>query len=450
MDKHLNDLATFACQRELAAFDAAAVERAKWVILDSLTAIAAGMRVPEMSALREATLRGAAPGRCWLVGTGRRTNAADAALLNGTAGTWLELNEGCLIAKGHPGIQVVPAALAAAQELNATGEALVRAVLMGYEVSARIGRAWGMRLAVHPHGTYGAIGAAVAVGVLKGFSAEAMSRLINVASTLGLATSRRTLLEGATVRNIYTGHSGSMGLLAARMVECGFTGEANGVQSVYGNVLGDSFDSPSLTRDLGQQWLINAGYFKMHCTGRYIHSAIDALDEALLTAPGGRVAARDVKRVVVRTFKLAAMLNGAEIDSSFGARFSIPFAIATIIHHGESTLEAFDEAAVANPDVQALCRRVDMSEEAEFTKAYPDKQICEIRLEMVDGTEYTGHCEVMRGEAANPYRDGQVREKFFKLAIPGWGEARATELVTRFTRLEDIPAFGDFAADFDL
>src|SRR3546814_10091055 len=92
-------------------------------------------------------------------------------------------------------------------QLRSSGPDILRAVVMGYEVASRVGRGARLRLAVHPHGTYGAIGAAVAVGVLKGYSASAMRELISVAATLGLATSRKTLLEGSTVRNVYTGHS---------------------------------------------------------------------------------------------------------------------------------------------------------------------------------------------------------------------------------------------------
>src|SRR5919202_1367451 len=100
-----------------------------------------------------------ASGSSWVIGTGRRAAALDAALLNGTAGTWLELDEGNLFAKGHPGIQVVPAAVALAQERGSSGADLLAAVALGYEISARISRAANVRLSVHPHGTYGVIGA---------------------------------------------------------------------------------------------------------------------------------------------------------------------------------------------------------------------------------------------------------------------------------------------------
>ncbi len=450
MTDHVEALAEFACRRDLQAFDAAAVTRVKWVLLDSLVAMAHGVQVPEMQALLRITLATAPPGPCWVVGTGRQTNAADAALLNGTSGTWLELNEGCLIAKGHPGIQVVPVALALAQELDVGGEALLRAILMGYEISSRVGRGAKLRMAVHPHGTYGAIGSAVAVAVLKGFGPAQMLEAIRIASTLGLATSRRTLLEGATVRNVYTGHSGSMGLLAARLVEAGFSGESTGIESAFGQVLGEEFDLKSLTAGLGEEWLINQGYFKLHPTGRYVHAAIEALLDALAQVPGGRLDVAAIEHVAVRTFKLGSMLNGQVIATSFAARFSIPFALATRLVQGDTSLAAFSEAAVGNPVTQALARRIDVHEEPAFTARYPHEQATEVVIRTGDGRTWTGRCDIMKGEAGNPYQDAEVERKFLHLGSQAWGAEVAETLRDRVLRLEQFTAIGQLAAGLAL
>src|SRR5262245_1029578 len=254
-DAYLDELGRFAAEARDSDLSVPAREHIRWVLADCLPVIAAGMQVEEMKALVAAHLDQAAPGSAWVIGTGRRAAALDAALLNGTAGTWLELDEGNLFAKGHPGIQVVPAAVAVAQESAVSGADLLLAVALGYEVSSRISRAAKIRMMVHPHGTYGVIGAAVAVGRLRRFSSTAMRELLNVAATMGMATSRRTLLEGATVRNIYSGHSGLMGIMAVRLVEAGFTGERDGVRSIFGDVLSDGFDSQATIAGLGREWL---------------------------------------------------------------------------------------------------------------------------------------------------------------------------------------------------
>ncbi|MEK7836284.1 MAG: MmgE/PrpD family protein, partial [Pseudomonadota bacterium] len=114
--KYLNTLAQFASGADITSLSAAARERARWIIADCIPVIAAGMQQREMKAFAASHLACSGTGNAWVIGAGRRANAFDAALINGTAGTWLELDEGNLFAKGHPGIQVVPAAVALAQE----------------------------------------------------------------------------------------------------------------------------------------------------------------------------------------------------------------------------------------------------------------------------------------------------------------------------------------------
>ncbi len=381
--QYLTTLAEFAAGTQLNAISEAARTRARWVIADSIPVIAAGMQEPEMKALVAAQLAGAAPGNVWVIGTGKRAGLFDAALLNGTAGTWLELDEGNLFAKGHPGIQVVPAAVALAQASGYSGAELVRAVALGYEVSARISRAAQMRLAFHPHGTYGVIGAAIAAGGLKGFNAEQMKELINVGAPTGMATGRQTLLDGATVRNIFTGHSSHMGLTAVRLVECGFTGEIDSVGNVYGKgVYSEKFDRELAVAGLGSDWLIAQSYFKLHPIGRYGHSAVDALEDLLAKVPDGKLNLAQIERIEVRAYMLAASLAGKNIVSSFGARFSVPFALASILYHGRSGLKSFDDAAVANREVQALVQRVDLQEDPSFTARFPKEQPVTVRIVM--------------------------------------------------------------------
>ena len=442
---YLRELAQFACRTRLADLPPKVLERTRWLVADSLPVIAAGMRQPEMQALLKYH---SSTGKSSVLGTGKRAGCLDAALLNGTAGTWLELNEGNLIAKGHPGIQVLPAALALAQESGASGEALLMAIALGYEVSSRVSRAAQMKISVHPHGTWGTLGAAVAAGRLKGFDESRMLELINVATTMGMATSRQTLLDGATVRNIFTGHSGYMGLTAARLVECGFTGEKDSPASIYGKVLADGFDPAKAVENLGREWILAQGYFKLHPTGRYVHSAIDALEDLL--ARCGRPDLARIERIEVKAYRLAAMLKETRVTSSFGARFSVPFALATILHHGRSELAAFEQPAVDHPAIQALAARVQVQEEASFTARYPAEQPVELRIVMSDGRALEGHCTVTKGEPARPHRPEELQAKFMQLGGPLWTEPVARRLLEGCLRLEALPDFSRFAEGFDL
>ena len=449
-DEYLDELGRFAAEARLSDLSGRAHEHMRWVLADCLPVIAAGMQVDEMKALVAAHLDTAASGGAWVIGTGRRAAALDAALLNGTAGTWLELDEGNLFAKGHPGIQVVPAAVAVAQESAVSGAELLLAVSLGYEVCSRISRAAKTRILVHPHGTYGVIGAAVAVGRLRGFTPTAMRELINVAATMGMATSRKTLLEGATVRNIYSGHSGFMGIMAVRLVEAGFTGERDGVRSIFGHVLSDGFDPETAVAGLGREWLLADGYFKLHPTGRYVHSAIDALEDALRKAPRGRLDSEEIDAIDVRAYKMAAFLAEKAVTSSFGARFSIPFALASILYHGQSGLGSFNEAAVANQKVQALAARVSVEENPAFTAAYPAQQRCTVMLRLKRGATLEGHCTVTKGEPSNPHEPSELERKFFELGTPIWGDEATKRLYHACMTLETLPDFHAFAAGITL
>lgn len=447
---YLRTLAAFCFGTSFADLPPPVVSRARWILADSLPVIAAGMQVAEMKALVATQLAASGPGEASVFGAGRHVPALDAALLNGTAGTWLELDEGNLFAKGHPGIQIVPAAVAVSQEAGAAGRDLLRAVALGYEVSSRISRAADVKLAVHPHGTYGVIGAALAVGLLQGFNESRLLDLINVAATMGMATSRQTLLDGATVRNIFTGHSGYMGIMAARLVSCGFTGETDSVAAIYGKVLSDTFDPQRVVSALGTDWLITRSYFKLHPTGRYVHSAIDALEAMLAGVPGGRLEPGSIERLEVRAYMLAAMLREKAVRTSFGARFSVPFALASIIVRGRSGLESFDERAVADPVTQALAQRVDLREEPSFTARYPAEQPVTVRATMKDGTEYEGTCSVTKGEPSRPHTEAELAAKFRSLGEPIWGIETTGALLDGLMRLETIGNFRDFMKDIAL
>lgn len=93
------------------------------------------------------------------------------------------------------------------------------------------------------------LAAAIAAAKLKRFNPAQMLDLINCSATMGMSTSRNAIIEGATVRNIYTGHSGYMGLMAAQLVECGFTGESDAVYQIHGRVISDGFDRARVVED---------------------------------------------------------------------------------------------------------------------------------------------------------------------------------------------------------
>jgi 2-methylcitrate dehydratase PrpD len=433
----------FAATLDIRALPDAVRRRAAWILADSIAAIAAGLRVPEMRALAQRLLpmEGGGPGR--LIGLAARGPIKEVAFLHGTAGTWLELNEGHLASKGHPAIHVVPAIWAMAEARAASGWDLLSALVAGYEVGARIGRATKLRQAVHPHGTFGTVGAAVGVARLAGADPARIAAAVNVASSLGLATSRRTLLEGSTVRNAYAGASARAGLLALDLVECSFTGEAEGLASVYGAVYGDAFSPEEALRGLGEEWMLTRGYIKLHPCGRYLHSALD-LAEALLARHGAGFDAERIAAVTIGAYHPLSMLCGQVPGSTFGARFSAPFAVASLLVAGGRDFANFDAEAVADPRRRALAQRIRIEEVSAFTAAYPARQLCRMTVTWDDGREETLEASYIRGEAENPHDESDLVAKFHAVCEPLWGAAASREALARLLAIEEVPSLTEF------
>lgn len=429
----------FAAGLTFADLPAPVVERAKLVLLDCIGVIAAGMQEPECQALLDRMAVTGGDGECPAIGSGRTFAPGTAAFLNGTAGTMLELDEGNQYARGHPAIHVLPAVLAAGPRLKASGADLLTALALGYEIGSRIGIAAKLLVTTHPHGTWGTAGAALAVALLNRADAAAMIETLNIASTLGLATSRRTMLEGGTVRNAYAGVSNQLGLTAWDLAAGGFVGETDGVGSVFGTVIAGDFRPALMVDELGTRWEIARNYFKRHAACRYTHGALDALGDIVAQA-GGRIAPEEVASIEVDTYVWAAQLNGPEPKNMLAAKFSLPFALATFLANGAATPAAFRDEARTVEATRDLARRVTVREDRDLTARLPGLRPARVRLTLADGRRFQAEALTNKGDTEDPYSPDEVRAKFAELAVPVWGRTHAAAIA-------DCVASIDRAAD---
>ncbi|MDB5893338.1 MAG: MmgE/PrpD family protein, partial [Rhodoferax sp.] len=166
---YLDTFSRFAADIGFSRLAAPVQAQVRWILADTVAAIVAGSAEPEMRALAGAQ-QGA--GNATLVGRGRTVGGDTAALLNGTAGTFLEMDEGNRFSKGHPAIHVIPAALALCEEGGGDAQTFLSALVAGYEVGSRLGASARLRSAMHPHGTWGTVGAAAACARVAGLGAD--------------------------------------------------------------------------------------------------------------------------------------------------------------------------------------------------------------------------------------------------------------------------------------
>ncbi|MBY0333616.1 MAG: MmgE/PrpD family protein [Acetobacteraceae bacterium] len=390
------------------------------LLADTLAAILAGHRQPELRALvaRHAVPLGAAPASYVpLLGTPHAAPPPMAAFLTGLAGTAVELDEGNYPAGGHPAIHALAAALAEAPlHPHATGADLLAAFEAGYEAGARIGAATTLRPAAHPHGTWGVIGAAAAVAHLRRLDAAATQRTLDIAASLGLATSATASLRGGSVRNAYAGAAAQNGMLAVDLMQAGVTGEPGGIAVVFGNVIGSAYDESRIPPGrLFEKPFIKAA---AACC-RETQGALEAIETLLDTQPLGDPDA--IEAIEVATFASAALLDERAPVAPIAGRFSIPFTIATRLIQGHAWIEAFEEPALSDPGTRALAAKVAVREDPALTALLPARRVCRLTLRLRDGTARTAEVVGTPGDPDRPLPESALREKFRRCAEPGFG-----------------------------
>ena len=404
----LDTLAEFIADFRLETLKPATVEQTTYVILDTIGAIVGGAAEPEMQALT-ARLTVSPVGEASVMGTGKTAVSAAAAFLNGTAGTFLEMDEGNRFAKGHPSIHALPAVWAMAEIKGLSGKAAMEALVLGYEVGARIGIAASLRPDMHPHGTWGTVGAAAAVARLLGYDAARIRETINVASSLTLASSKRTMLEGGTVRNAYAGISNRMALMAIDLVETGFIGERDGLSSVFGKVVSERFDTARMIDGLGRDWQIDQNYFKLHSCCRDVAS-----------------------------YLFAAELDDQAPRNTLAGKFSVPFAVATRLVRGSSRVENFTWDALRDERVLALAKRVFVVEDKAMTAKLPQFRPARVDVRLRDGRTLSASVEANRGDDQDPYSRDELTGKYFSLTARMLPHEVADEMRKKILALDKV------------
>src|SRR5205807_6256257 len=169
-------LSTYIAQAPKKRLPAAVAEKTKHHVLDTIAAMVSGAPLPPgKQAISYARTRGGTKEAC-VVSTNVLTTAENAALANGMLAHADETDDSHAPSLTHPGCGIMPAALAMAEREAASGEALLRAVALGYDVGCRLTLsldAYQFREDGHSTHSFGPMfGAAAAAGALAGLNAS--------------------------------------------------------------------------------------------------------------------------------------------------------------------------------------------------------------------------------------------------------------------------------------
>jgi 2-methylcitrate dehydratase PrpD len=322
----------------------------------------------------------------------------------------------------------LPPALAIAQERGADGRALIAAFVAGNEVMIRIGHATGHTneaRGFHAPGTTGPFGGAVAAGHLLRLDARAMSNALGIAGSLcgGLLEFARG--DGGMVKRLHLGRASEAGVLAASLAAGGFAGPRTVLEGEFGflKVFCTKWDTAELTRGLGEEFVVSTTVLKRYPCHATAHAAVKAVRD--LQAEHGFTGAEVEGITVTGTPRMIERHNILEPADLMLAQYSIPFSIALALCREARDPESWDETALADPQIRALCRRV---------RLLPDpggEQGGTVTITLADGRR------LEHGAEGGMLEPGELGDKFLRLTRAALGEHSARTLFERLQRLEE-------------
>ncbi len=358
-----------------ADWPADALHSAHREFIDFVAVMIAGAAEPATAKVR-AVARGWGLGPASAVGCAQPLASPWAALVNGTAGHVLDFDDNFDPPKAHSTTVLAPAILALGEEIAAAGARCLDAYVVGLQIQGRLGQAlnpYHRDRGWHATATTGAFGAAAACARLLGLDAEDTANALSMSVSMAAGFMSQF---GTMTKPLHAGLAAKAGIMAARLAQAGMTagrGTLDGPHGMQRLMVGPDFEELRArrthidhgqtmrfeTESVGEPLLITEHGYRVkrfpNCGSA--HRAMDAL--LFLMAEHG-FGVRDVARIEVHA--PAVHLNNlmyADPKTGLEAKFSMEYALASLLVRGRAGIAEFTDEAVADPEVRAAMRLVE-------------------------------------------------------------------------------------------
>ena len=381
--------------------------KAVLIFADDLSAITAASHESELQLFLEQIIQFSGPAESTIFNNSKTlVDRYSAALANGSSGSWCEVDTGYLPAVCHASLYCLPAILAEGEAMGNTVTEMLRAFLCGYEVVARLARAFEYdELMLHPHGSLAAIGSATAIGFLRNFSKETIFNTICTSATLVNPAPFKHAIEGGLIRNIWAGIGATNGLRAADLTNIGITGTSKSLYNVFVETFGAKFNVENIVPELEFKWAVMQSYHKQFACCQYSHSAVEA---ALQILP--KFNYKDIKKITLKTHWRGKLLSNLAPETTLAAKFSMEHIIATSIYHGSANVEAFNSETLDNSEIRQLREKINMYLYNPQPEP-PNDRPAEISIHLSNGEKYIQECLIAEGSASKPFTDQTIKNK---------------------------------------
>jgi 2-methylcitrate dehydratase PrpD len=405
-------------------------------LLDTVGVMIAGA-AGDVASRAEAVLATVRPaGRIPVPGRARRADLIDAAFLGGTAAHGIELDDGFRQGSVHPGCVVVPTALALGCARRSNGQALMEAIVAGYETVIAIGRACHPDLrqrGFHPTAAVGVFGSAAAAGKLGALSA------VRLANAFGLAASSAGGLfafvnGGGDIKRLHAGHAAREGLQAALLAAQGVEGPPGVLEARDGFLQAFARAEKARAIVLPPPFGITDCYIKPYPCCRHIQPAVEAL---IGLVNDENIAGDDVERIEVATYRIAAEHAETGWEDFASAQLSFPYLIGLALKFRAIKLEHFADAVRRDPAFAAIARKLTVTAPADVDRLYPQLRPARVTVTTARGS-FTRQADEALGSRIVPLDDAALKAKFLDLVGPELGTARAKELAEQLWSIDAI------------
>lgn len=436
---HTRAAAEFVVGTQFESIPGPVVRAARDAILDGVGVALAGSREPAGRIAADLAREEDAREESAVFGHGFRTSSLMAAFANGVAVHALDYDSSFAI-MGQPMAGLTPALFALAEPRRATGRQLLEAYIVGYEVTGKVARSM-PRVAGegewHATGTLGTLGCVAAASRLLGLEVGQACMALGIATSMaGGVTSN----FGTMSKPLHAGLAARNGVLAARLAQRGFSGNARTLESGGGFLAafapGVSHDLRPL-EELGESWELDGGVrVKSYPCGGLTHSAVDAV---LALRAEHDFTADQIERIDVHVTSYTANRIVYLIpQTGLQGKFSMPYILARTVLDGELTPETFSDEAIKEPTPLALAERVHMQADPALEHSASGGRPARVRINLTDGRTLAHQVDYPKGNPQAPLTDQELRAKFSTCARRALSATAAVEAMSMLDALETL------------
>ncbi|MCY4417998.1 MAG: MmgE/PrpD family protein [Chloroflexi bacterium] len=443
MDRTTEMLSSYACNLSYEDLPPEVIHQVKRTVADTLGCAVGGYLSEPAKIARKLAgdISSGTPSR--ILGTNDYTSLDMAGFANGVMVRYLDCNDSYFSpGGGHPS-DMIPAALAVADSVEADGKTVITAIALAYEVFCRIAdqvpdNQW-------DQGILSVIGAACGAGKVLGLDEEQMGHAISLAAVPNVPLRVTRMGELSMWKGCAAAAATRSGIFAAQLAAEGMTGPFEpfeGRLGLWEQAIGYPVEIEALGGDDAPFRIVDT-IFKFYPSQIHTQAPIDVAIQL-----HERVQPDDIASIKIQSYRSAVSSASTEPEkwdpkTRETADHSIPFLSAVGLRDGAVTPATFAPDRIADAGLRTIINKMRIDENPEFTERYPQQYNCRMEVIKNNGQTEVASTSYPKGHGENPLSDAEVDAKFKRLACPTVTEQQCEQALELIWSLENLPNLRD-------